>query len=306
MVHLHITDTSLKYVGIVGLCQKASGTIEDPDWARVHVFKADPSNGAWSTITGSPFPCSKVQAQTGLFGRTLDRSALSAASYMLYFEVQFNDASKTGGVGSFIISEEGQGVNTVTITWKRTGSSDVLVGRRLSFRKGSYNLFTKTTNEQGQIIVGLPNGEYTLQPITTPNYDDDNPDPTPWTLTVVGTTLMNVSSAVRIVEPPVYPNLCRVNGFIYTPAAQPVVGAIMKAKLIGGPYFSASAGVVVTEQQATTDSNGYFYIDLTKSDDLELSPGGDGRQEYKLTVVSIGFEKLVTIPNVASIGYDQL
>lgn len=303
---LHITDDSTKEVAIAGLCQKADGTIENPAWAKVHIFKCHPTTGVWSTISGSPFSAAIVQAQVGLFGITFDRSALVAGTYAIYFEVKFNDDSKTGSVGSLVITQEAQAVNTVVITWKRTGSTDLLVGRRLSFRKGEYALFTKVTNEAGQITVGLPDGTYTLQPITTPNYDDDNPTATPWDLTVAGDTTKTVSSGVRVAAPPAYPNLCRVEGFIYTPGAQPEVGAAVKATLIGGPYFSASAGVVTTEQDATTNANGYFYIDLTRSDDLELSPGGDGRKQYKLVIAVLKLDKMITVPNVASICFDQL
>lgn len=304
---LRITDASTKEVGIVGLCQKNDGTIEDPSWAKVHVFRCHPTTGAWTTITNSPFIAGKVQGQTGLFGITLDRSSLTAGTYALYFEVLFSGAGeKTGEVGSLVITAEGQDVNTVVITWTRTGSSDLLVGRRLTFKSGTYNLFTKVTNVNGQITVGLPDGTYSLQPVTSPNYDDDNPTPTPWELVVAGDTNKAVSSGVRIVTPPASPNLCRVEGFILTPGNQPEVGATVKATLIGGPYFSASAGVVTTQQSTVTDVDGYFYIDLTKSDDLQLTPGGDGRKQYRFIVASIEMDKLVTVPNVASIGYDQI
>jgi len=305
-MNLHIVDSATTEIGIVGLCQKADGTIEDPAWAKVHVFKCDPTMGAWTTITGSAFSATKVQAQVGLFGITLDRSSLEAATYAIYFEVLFNDTSKTGAVGSFVITQAGQDVNTVVVTWQRTGSSDKLVGRRLTFRAGEYNLFTKVTNELGQITVGIPDGTYTLQPVTTPNYDDDNPTATPWDLVVAGDTALTVESGVRVATPPAYPNLCRVDGFIFTSAGQPSVGDTVLATLIGGPYFSASAGIVTTQRTALTDANGYFYIDLTRSDDLQLASGGDGRSEYRFAVASIKFDKLVTVPNVASIGYDQI
>jgi hypothetical protein len=78
---------------------------------------------------------------------------------------------------------------------------------------------------------------------------------------------------------PASPSLCRVYGFLYTVAGEPEQDAAVSAYLPKGVTHTGSLIVSPFAVSSTTDSTGYFYLDLIPSDSLS-----DDSDRYVITI----------------------
>ncbi len=128
----------------------------------------------------------------------------------------------------------------------------------------------------GQVAFNLDAGSYTLI-ASAPGYLFNPFD----TLVVSGSDLDSLKGFSFDPGTPASPSLCRVYGYLYDITGLPQKGSEIKAALSSGVYRQGGILVSPFEVKTTSDSLGYFYLDLIPSDSLlpVASP-------YKLTIVS--------------------
>jgi hypothetical protein len=99
------------------------------------------------------------------------------------------------------------------------------------------------------------------------------------TIVVAGTGVDTVYGDQFDPGTPASPSLCRVYGYVYNLSGAPEAGASVSAHLPSGVAQSASGIISPFFISTTTDSTGYFYLDLIPSD--SLTPAG---LKYEFTI----------------------
>jgi hypothetical protein len=120
-----------------------------------------------------------------------------------------------------------------------------------------------SSDELGKSSFNLDPGDYVLS-ATAPGYIFDVFD----TIHVSGSEIDSVFGYRFDPGTPSMGDLCRVYGFIYGVDGQPLEGIDVTASLPDGPIRHNSTIISPYQSSTTTDSLGYFYLDLIPSDDL--------------------------------------
>ena len=99
------------------------------------------------------------------------------------------------------------------------------------------------------------------------------------TLVVTGNSVDTIFGYQIDIGNPAEPNLCRVYGYLYGITGLPETGAGVSATIPTGDVRSGNLIISPFTKSTTTDSLGYFYLDLIPSD--SLIPAG---QKYEITI----------------------
>jgi hypothetical protein len=129
------------------------------------------------------------------------------------------------------------------------------------------------TDINGQLVLGLP-GVYGNPAVFNvfffkPFYTFGTQ---PYVLTVTGNQTVNVAS-VSFQPTPVLPNSCACYCYMVDASGAPVVGELLRAKLVSNFPFSPGSGILATktEVEATSDSSGYVQLNLIQGGTYEIS-----------------------------------
>ncbi|NOY88746.1 MAG: hypothetical protein GXO93_05050 [FCB group bacterium] len=176
---------------------------------------------------------------SGTFGKYLDAeiSGIGSGSGLYAYEVQIYDST----IGQVISGAEVVVRNISQTSLQGVGKSD---GNGLSV----FNL-----NTDSFLVMA-----------SAPGYIFDAFD----TVIVTGSGKDTVFGYQFNPGTPAAPNLCRVYGYLYNVNGQPQEGAKVTASLPSGVVQYGNVIVSPFTVSSTTDSSGYFYLDLIPSDSL--------------------------------------
>jgi hypothetical protein len=163
----------------------------------------------------------------------------------------------------------GSGAYATTLVAYDSANDQTLSGVNLAVRNLSQTSLIASvgTDSDGAAGVNLDGGSYVVNAVA-PGYIFDAFD----TVTIAGSQVDTISGYRFEPGEPSLPSLCRVYGYLYTTVGSAEVGATVTAYL---PSGVSRFGIVVISPgpvSATTDDNGYFYLDLVPSSSLVGSP----------------------------------
>jgi len=197
--------------------------------------------------------------------------------------------AKISGIGA------GSGVYSYSLVTFNTGLQQVIPSVSVAIRNLGQTalLAVGVTNSSGAVSFNLDAGKY-LAVARAPGYLFECHD----TITVGGDAADTVFGALFDPGVPAGPQLCRVYGHLYDLSGNPRQGTTVSAALPSGVVRFDGVIVSPTGIVATTDEDGYFYLDLIPSSLLE--PSG---ALYEISISSTGgaiLRQRVTIPDATS------
>lgn len=191
---------------------------------------------------------------------------------LIYDVVAFDPDTSLGGLS---------GPSSVTLTFKDSLNVAVplvdftIVGQGYSRANGS-----------GVAAFGLPDASYTVT--ARPTSGVVFPDTT---LVVSGTTTLTITGTAPTITPPANPSLCLLYGYLQTVEGIDAVGVEVRISLVSS---APAKSTVITVQNppvfATTDSNGYFEIELMRNDLMTPST-----TQYLVECDDINMKKRITL-----------
>lgn len=203
----------------------------------------------------------KRTSQTGDYRVTI--ACTSANGFEVSKSYNIVAAATVGGtagkqvIGTFQVrSATISGPSSVTLTFKDSLSVAVPLVRFTIVGQGSAQ-----ANTSGVAAFGLIDGTYTVAAAPTNGVFFSNT-----TLVVSGTTALTITGTSPSVTPPANPDLSLVYGYLYDLSGNPVPGAPVKFTLVAdGPAIDGGILQQTPAVTETTDSTGYFEVNLTKT-----------------------------------------
>ena len=286
------TYTSIENIDFVYVAQDTTTTYKNFPGAFVELQTKSVDN----VYTDTP---SRVWAFTT---RTLTSFGTLIADVWEYLT---SNITTVGSIGKFIIDKlnsltgGGGGGYVVTIQYYETSTTTPIVQAQIVVRDSSDSsvLTTLITGVDGEVIFNLPAATYHISAYKLGQYSFTNPQ----TLIVTGNTSATYYGSPFVIPSPSIPGVCRVYGWEYRVDGTPYEQILVAAQLQEGPYFALSVGVLVTERQVYTDTNGYWQLDLTQS--AAMTPAG---AKYLIEVAEQNYSKMVTIPTSTTVNYKDL
>lgn len=193
--------------------------------------------------------------------------------------------TEVSGLGS------GSGTYSVTLVARDSSTSQVVPGVSLSVRNldQSSLIAVGRTDIYGAATFNLDVDTY-LVAATAPGYIFDAYD----SVEIVGAGTDTLSGYAFDPGTPSSPSLCRVYGHLYGVSGLPAEGVRVAAFLPDGVVRSGTMIVSPFSIETTSDSAGYFYLDLIPSD--SLVPTGSG-YEFSITRTDGGIlRQRLTVP----------
>ena len=196
----------------------------------------------------------------------------------------------------------GAGANTIVVTVDDGAAA--LDGAIVQARTVGGSVYQAATDADGIVTFLLDDATYEIY-VGKPGYEFTNPTE----LVVNGDETLTISGAEFSPGLPDDPSLCRVYGWIkYPEDAGPVASRdnAVTARFEQTPMLDVTAGVGFDKGKATadTDAAGYFEIDLVWSSEAQLQGVASGL--YRLQIPSIGYDKLVLVPDETSVLFTAL
>jgi hypothetical protein len=150
-----------------------------------------------------------------------------------------------------------------------------------------------TSNALGQSVFALNDGIYKVR-MFKPGWQFTVPE----SIIVSGNTVDTFYAEFFDPGSPPSAELCRVYGWVQDLKGQPVVGATIEAKIFNAPLRYQSVLISPYYKTTTTDSDGYWYLDLYPNS--KLSPSGT-KYDFTIYIPYGTILKLkATIPEEAS------
>lgn len=196
---------------------------------------------------------------------------------------------------STVSSPSGDGAYPVTLVAVDSGSGGVVPGARLTIRNLDLTalLALGYTGVDGSAAFNLDVGQYVVSS-TAPGYLFSAHD----TVTVSGAGGDTLAGYRFDPGTPSPPGLCRVYGFIYAVGGQPIEGVTVEAKLIGGAVRHDEIIVSPYTVTATSDSLGYFFLDLIPSS--RFTPDDATYQISAAYPAGTVWKKKIHVPDIVS------
>jgi hypothetical protein len=169
----------------------------------------------------------------------------------------------------------GSGAYSVIVAVVDTATSQSLAGVAVAVRNLDQTslLAVSATDLNGFAQFNLASGSY-LMVARAPGYLFEPFD----TLVVDGGVTDSILARRFDPGEPVSASLCRVHGFLYSVMGEPEAGLTVSACLPKGVTRAGNMIVSPAAVTSTSDSTGYFYLDLIPSDSLA------GEPKYEITV----------------------
>ncbi len=257
-------------IGAVTLDSTAANLLADHAWANEIRSLTESGSGPDSSsvaraVWNTP---SANHTTSGTFGRYLD--------------------TEVSGIGA------GSGAYATTIVAFDSSSGQTLPGVNLAVRNQSQSSLIASvgTDTEGAAGVNLDAGGY-LVTAFAPGFVFNAYD----SVAIVGTQVDTIIGYRFDPGEPATPSLCRVYGYLYSTAGNPVVGVTVSAHLPGGVAKLSSLVVSPASVSTTTDEDGYFCLDLMPSALMTGSP------LYEITIDRPGgtiLRKRLAVPQVAT------
>jgi len=167
-----------------------------------------------------------------------------------------------------LTSGAGSGANQVIITTKQTSDSTPIAGVQVQVLnyEQSATLGLLTTNPSGQATFALDNATYKVR-MFKPGWQFNVPE----SLVVSGNTNQTYYAEVFSPGSPPSADLCRVYGWIKDLKGEPIVGATVEAKISSSPLRYQTVLISPYYKTTSTDSDGYWYLDLYPNSKLTPS-----------------------------------
>lgn len=193
--------------------------------------------------------------------------------------------SEVSGIGG------GTGAYSITLATRDTAAGLMVPNVHLAVRSldQSSLLAVVATNSYGQAVVNLDADSY-VAIATAPGYIFTAYD----TVVITGAGTDTISGYQIDPGAPASPSLCRVYGFLYDVTGQPEPSATVLAHLPKGVTRTGTLIVSPFAVETTTDTAGYFYLDLIPSDSLAASSN-----QYMVTISRTDgslLRKKITVP----------
>jgi hypothetical protein len=177
--------------------------------------------------------------------------------------------SGTHGAGQWG-GASGMGANQVTLTVQSSLAVPIAnVPITVKNQAQTAIVATGTSDVNGQVVVNLNNGTYTVLILSSPSWTP----PTPQTLVVSGTTAATYTLTAFNPGTPASASLCRVYGTLRNLDGSAASGQQVAFTLDSGDWQANDTAIVVAALYVTTDVNGYFQADLTRSSQFSAIHG---------------------------------
>jgi hypothetical protein len=215
------------------------------------------------------------------------------------------EAIRDRGDGFWTGGLTGGGANQVTITV--TASAVPVVGAVVTVKNSGQTATIAgpvATNALGQVVFSLDDGSYKILIASSTTYAPF----TPQTLTVSGTT--SASCALTAFSPtaPVNAGTCVVYGYLLKKNGAVAPNVELSFEVVARHGLVTDSGQVVAQADAitaTTNSSGYFSVELIRSGDL--NPVRDGESvKYLARSEAANLRAEITVPSAASVDFQTL
>jgi hypothetical protein len=205
--------------------------------------------------------------------------------------------SSTHGAGAWT-QDQVVGAYTVTVQVESETTGGPLAGVRVTLKDATDTtlLDQKYTDPSGVCQFTVDAATYKVHVGNVAGYESLAAQ----TLVVTGSQTATYALNPLAISTPADPALCVVYGHIYL-NGDPVSGADVTAKLTSKGAIADEILLSVQTLTATTDADGYFELELVRSDQFDSGEG-----EYRVQIPTTGINQVVTIPNQASVNLADL
>lgn len=284
----------------------SSGEQTDADALPTYRVYEEDNNVAVATGT-----CAK-RDDDNTVGYYIARGQILEASgyedFKLYFvRAQAIIAGVTGAnpVGCFQVvptGPYGQGGSAVVIQLYETGTTNPIVGAVATLWDSGGNSQCSpyhVADANGQVQLGVVDGDYLLVPAVTPAYAWQD---TPWAMTVSGPGTHIFYGTPWAPDSPSEPDVCRVFAWIKDIATESDLDARLHVTEVISPETLGSGDTEITvirsANPAAFNNEGYAYIDIVREAVVSL--------RVTTTAARPRTKKRVTIPDQATVNWEAL
>ena len=192
-----------------------------------------------------------------------------------------------------LTSGAGTGANQVILTVKQSSDSTPIASAQVQIlnQGQTATIGLLTTNPSGLATFALDNAIYKVR-LFKPGWQFTVPE----SVVVSGNTSKTFYGSIFNPGSPPSPSLCRVYGWVNNLSGVGDSGMIIAARIKTAPLRYQTAIISPYEKRDTTNSQGYWYLDLYP--DTLLTPSGT-KYEFMMfkTVGTIRKDTAVTVPN---------
>ena len=249
--------TTTKFAGSFLTADLLDGTVREEIWNIPFSDVAVAAGSMWDSLNNSTY----VQGSAGL-----DSSSLAG---WVWNTPQSNHTT-AGTFGKYLDTEisglgSGSGAYSYQLVTYDSTTSQVIPGTNLAVRNINQSALIATgkSNLLGLETFNLDADSFIII-ATSPGYIYPAFD----TLIVTGAGIDTVFGDQFDPGSPVSPALCRVYGYLYSVSAVPEKDAVVRAYLPAGVAQSGNLIISPFMVTTTSDSSGYFFLDLIRSDSL--------------------------------------
>ena len=249
--------SSAKFAGSFLTAGLIDGSVREEIWNIPFSDAATIAGSMWDSLNNSTY----VQGSSGL-----DSSSLAG---WIWNSPQSNHTT-AGTFGKYLDTEisglgSGSGAYSYQLVTYDSTISQVIPGTNLAVRNINQSALIATgkSNLLGLATFNLDADSFIIV-ATSPGYIYQTFD----TLIVTGAGIDTVFGDQFDPGSPVSPALCRVYGYLYSVSAVPEKDAVVRAYLPAGVAQSGNLIISPFMVTTTSDSSGYFFLDLIRSDSL--------------------------------------
>ena len=249
--------TTTKFSGSFLTADLLDGTVREEIWNIPFSDVGTAAGSMWDSLNNSSY----VQGSSGLDSSTLagwvwntpQSNHTTAGTFGKYLDVEISSIGSGSGAFSFQL-----------VTYDST-ISQVIPGTNLAVRNINQSALIATGKSDllGSETFNLDADSFIIV-ATSPGYIYQTFD----TLIVTGAGIDTVFGDQFDPGSPVLPALCRVYGYLYSVSAVPEKDAVVRAFLPAGVAQSGNLIISPFMVTTTSDSSGYFFLDLIRSDSL--------------------------------------
>ena len=249
--------TTTKFSGSFLTADLLDGTVREEIWNIPFSDAGTAAGSMWDSLNNSSY----VQGSSSLDSSTLagwlwntpQSNHTTAGTFGKYLDVEISSIGSGSGAFSFQL-----------VTYDST-TSQVIPGTNLAVRNINQSALIATGKSDllGSETFNLDADSFIIV-ATSPGYIYQTFD----TLIVTGAGIDTVFGDQFDPGSPVLPALCRVYGYLYSVSAVPEKDAVVRAFLPAGVAQSGNLIISPFMVTTTSDSSGYFFLDLIRSDSL--------------------------------------
>lgn len=216
-----------------------------------------------------------------LDGETVDLATPAPSAADIATEVD-TVLSANHGAGDWTESTGG-GLYTFTVTVENDAAV-LLVGALVTIQTtGGAIVAWGNTDSNGKVVFSLNPASYNVVLASPAGYDLFSPVG----VVISGNQAVTYTLDRSTIAPPADPSLCRLYGWEYLNGS-PKSGVKIRARLAAPPRKEENVILSAINAEATTDSNGYWQIDLVRG------------KKYLLDIDDAAIEKILTMPEEAT------